>query len=295
MALGALAALAVTPSIPGGDRWAIALTAAGFGLVGLVEDVVGVPVLHRLVFQVVAGGFGALLLLDNLGGPAIWRCAFAVLVVIWLIAFVNGYNFMDGIDGISVVQAVIAGIAWLLVGTYVDDAVLACGGAIVAGAALGFAPFNVPRARMFLGDVGSYFLGAWLAALAVLGLRAGLPPEAALAPLAVYLADTGTTLARRVFRGERWYLPHREHAYQRLGAAGWSHIRVSVFVAACIAACGALGMVSLGDSVVLRIVADLGIAIVVVAYLLSPKWLTARTKARLSEPQMVRDLGLRSP
>ncbi len=57
-------------------------------------------------------------------------------------AFVNAYNFMDGVDGISVVQAVTAGIAWLLVGTQVESPVLAFGGAIVAGAALGFAPFT---------------------------------------------------------------------------------------------------------------------------------------------------------
>jgi UDP-N-acetylmuramyl pentapeptide phosphotransferase/UDP-N-acetylglucosamine-1-phosphate transferase len=295
VAVGVLAALAITPSVPGGYRWAIGLTAVAFGLVGLVEDVVGIQVLHRLACQFLAAGFGAILLLDHLTGPALWRGAIAIIVVFWLVAFGNAYNFMDGVDGISVAQAVTAGIAWFVVGTYAENPLLASGGAIVAGAALGFAPFNVPRARMFLGDVGSYFIGAWLAGLAVLALREGVPPAAVLAPLALYLADTGFTLARRVLRGERWYLPHREHAYQRLGAAGWSHLRVSMFVAVCIAACGALGMVSLGETLLLRIVADLGIAAVLVGYLLSPKWLTARRTVLPEPPRTVHDLEWHSP
>ncbi len=149
---------------------------------------------------------------------------------------------------------------------------------------------------MFLGDVGSYFIGAWLAGVAVLGLREGVPPEAVLAPLVRYLADTGITLARRILRGERWYLPHREHAYQRLGAAGWSHMRVSLFVGVCLGACGALGMVSLGDSLLLRVVADLGIALILIAYVLSPRWLSARRRRALpAPPRTVRDLGSRAP
>jgi len=271
--VAALVALALTPSVRGSDRWAIAVAAGAFGLVGLIEDVVGIPVLRRLGVQFIAGLLSGLFLLDDLTGPLLWQGVFAVCAVVWLVAFVNAYNFMDGINGISVAQAMGAGITWLFVGAHAGSPALAAGGAMMAGAALGFAPYNVPNARLFLGDVGSYFIGAWLAALAVLGLRAGVPPEAVLAPLALYVADTGTTLVRRVLRGERWYLPHREHAYQRLGEAGWSHVQRSGLVAGCIGACGALGAVSLGDSVAARVAADLAIAGVIGAYLLSPRWM----------------------
>jgi UDP-N-acetylmuramyl pentapeptide phosphotransferase/UDP-N-acetylglucosamine-1-phosphate transferase len=184
---------------------------------------------------------------------------------------------MDGIDGISVAQAVGGGVTWVVVGRLAGVPLLASGGAVVAGAALGFAPFNLPRARMFLGDVGSYFFGACLAALALAGLRAGVAPEAILAPLALYVADTGTTLARRVRRGERWYLPHRDHTYQRLTDIGWSHPAVALGVGMGVVACGALGAVSLAGSLAARLLADVAIIAIVGGYLLSPRWL-ARTR-----------------
>ena len=274
--LGALVALAFMPSLGGSSRSAIALAAGMFGLSGLLGDVGEVRALRRLSIQFVVGAIASLLVLDGLTGPILWRGVVFAGVILWLVAFVNAFNFMDGIDGISVAQALGAGATWFIVGTNADSAILAGGGAIVAGAALGFAPFNLPHARMFLGDVGSYFIGAWLASVAVLGLRAGVPPEAVLAPLALYLADTATTLGRRVARGERWYLPHRNHAYQRLGDAGWSHLQASALVAACIGVCGALGAVSLGGSIPLRVAADVAIAGVVVGYLVLPRWLARR-------------------
>ena len=158
-----------------------------------------------------------------------------------------------------------------------DAGWLAAAGAIAAGAALGFAPFNVVRARMFLGDVGSYFFGAWLAVAAVLGLRAGLAPEAVLAPLVLYAADTGVTLVRRVVTGETWYEPHRDHAYQRLVRAGWSHVQTTVVVAAVMAVCAALGAVSLHGSATLRALADVALVAVLVAYLVSPSLLAGRS------------------
>ncbi len=71
LALGALAALSVTPAVEGSDRWAIGLTAAMFGLIGLVEDVVGIKVLHRLACQFLAAGVGVFLLRDDLTGPTV--------------------------------------------------------------------------------------------------------------------------------------------------------------------------------------------------------------------------------
>jgi UDP-GlcNAc:undecaprenyl-phosphate GlcNAc-1-phosphate transferase len=275
-AVGALVAVLSAPLLTPNHRWAVVVAAGLFGVMGLVEDIVGVRALHRLAVQFAAAAFAGVFLLDGLTGPALWRAIFAAGAVFWLVAFVNAYNFMDGIDGISVAQAVGAGATWFAVGAYTDIPVLAAGGAILAGGALGFAPFNLPKARMFLGDVGSYFLGAWLAAVALLGLRAGVAPEAVLAPLALYVGDTGVTLARRVARGERWYEPHRDHAYQRLGDAGWSHVQASGLVAACIGLCGLLGAVSLGDSVALRVVADVTIAGVIGGYLLAPRWLASK-------------------
>lgn len=281
-AVGALLALAVTPAVPGSHRGAVAAVAVAFGLLGLYEDLVGVRALLRLAVQFLLAALAAPFVLHGPAGGFLRRGCLAVVAIAGIVAFVNAFNFMDGINGISVGQVVGAGGTWLVVGSHAHSPILAAGGAIAAGAALGFAPFNLPRARMFLGDVGSYFLGAWLAAVAVLGLRSGVAPEAVLAPLALYLADTGTTLLRRVARGERWYLPHRDHAYQRLGDVGWTHMQATALVTACIVVCGALGAVSLGHSVPARALADAGVAGVVGAYLLLPRWLGRRSHAAVA-------------
>lgn len=278
-AVGALVALAVASPLRVADRWGLGAVAALFACIGLAEDLKGIGSLRRLALQFVVAGAAGLLLLQDMTGPMLGRCLFVAGAMFCLVGYTNAYNFMDGIDGISVVQAVAAGAAWFAVGASTDVPALTAGGAIIAGAALGFAPYNMPRARVFLGDVGSYFIGAWLAAVAILGVRAGVAPEAVIAPLAVYLADTATTLVRRIVRGERWYLPHREHVYQRLIDLGWSHMRTSAFVGGCIAVCCALGAISLGDSLPARVAADATIAGVVGAYLTAPKWLAHRTSS----------------
>ncbi len=146
----------------------------------------------------------------------------------------------------------------------------------LAAAALGFAPFNFPRARVFLGDVGSSFIGAWLAAMVAMELRSGLPPEAALAPVALSLADAAWTLAWRVRRSEQWSQPHCSHAYQRLAKLGWWHTRNTGVVGALIVACSALGAVSITASLSARAAADASLAAVLADYLATPDLLSER-------------------
>ena len=103
-------------------------------------------------------------------------------------------------------------------------------GPVLAAAGAGFLPFNGLTggpARMFLGDVGSYGIGARSPCCPGRASCRGLPLEMALAPLVVWLADTVHTLMLRIAAGERWFLPHRTHAYQRLTDTGWSHRQVA--------------------------------------------------------------------
>lgn len=266
-----LVALAVADAAPSRARLYLAVTAGAFGAVGLAEDVRGIHVFGRLGLQAVAS-VAALPVVGLVDWPA-WA---GVLVVLWLMGFVNAFNFMDGINGISSACALVTGAAWWVVGDAAGVEVLAGGGLVAAAAALGFGPANVPSARMFLGDTGSYFLGAWLAVLAVLGVGAGAPLEAVIAPLVLYLADTGTTLLRRVARGERWHEAHADHAYQRLVRAGWSHTTTTVFVGGLMAVIATLGMLAFSESAAIRAAGDLGIVIVVVGYL----WLPGRISAQ---------------
>lgn len=196
-------------------------------VIGLVEDVRGLPIRSRLLAQVVVGvGTGLLLLSPDL--PVAVRVAAVAGVAVWLTAFVNAFNFMDGINGISALCAILAGGVYAVLGARHDLPVLTGAGAVIGVAALTFLPWNAGRARIFLGDVGSYGLGGGLAALAAYAVSHGVAAEAAVAPLAVYLADTGWTLARRMARREAWYRPHRTHVYQRLTDLGWSHQRVAL-------------------------------------------------------------------
>src|SRR4029453_17427888 len=113
-----------------------------------------------------------------------------------------------------------------------------------AAAALTFLPWNAGRARIFLGDVGSYGLGGVLGALAAYGVFHAVPVEAMLAPLGLYLADTGWTLIRRKVHGEGGYRPPRTHAYQRVTGSGWSHQRVTVFTVVISAAVSTVMMIA---------------------------------------------------
>jgi UDP-GlcNAc:undecaprenyl-phosphate/decaprenyl-phosphate GlcNAc-1-phosphate transferase len=267
--LACLGVLGVTPGIDGQVRTALFIAAGGFGLLGLVEDLRGLPPSRRFLVQLIVA-LAAAVALHPLLSSVTWSIPLLALAVLWIVAYVNAFNFMDGINGISAAQAVAAGTGLALMGWQVDGAQLTLAGALLAGAALGFAPFNFPNARTFLGDAGSYFLGGWLALLAIVSLRAGVPVEAVAAPFLLYLADTGTTLVKRVLRGEAWYEPHRNHVYQRLTQLGWSHARVTAWVFIAILGCSALGAAAIGASLPGRIGAMTGMTAIVVAYLASP-------------------------
>ncbi len=283
-ALGAVAAVAAVP-VPDSASWTgLLVTAVSFGLIGLVEDWRGVSPIPRLAWQLAVAGLALVLLLHRLSGPTVWQVVFAAGCVVWLVAYVNAFNFMDGINGIAAAQTLIAGTVWLTIGEIEDVTPLAAGGAVIAAAALAFAPLNYPRAHVFLGDVGSYFIGAWLGALVIVALRAGLPPEAVIAPVSLYLADTATTLVRRIRAAAVWYLPHRSHAYQRLVQLGWSHTRTTAVVALVMLVCSGLGAVSLTGSLGARVAADIALAAVLAAYVGSPDLLARPSRSVRRKP-----------
>jgi UDP-N-acetylmuramyl pentapeptide phosphotransferase/UDP-N-acetylglucosamine-1-phosphate transferase len=276
-------AVGVASEAKGPSQTAILVAAVGFGVVGLLEDLFGVPPLPRFGLQIAAAIALLPLLLSGLAGSTSWRILCAIAVVLWLVSYVNAFNFMDGINGISVAQAVVAGVTWYVVGRTQEVPALAFGGLIVAAASVGFAPFNFPRARVFLGDVGSYCLGGCIAALAILGIRSGLAIEAMLAPLSLYIADTSSTLFRRVLHQEPWHLPHRDHIYQRLIRRGWSHPTTTLVVGGLMAVSSALGAVSLSRSAPERMTADVLLVALLTGYLAAPAILRRREGHRTGD------------
>jgi UDP-N-acetylmuramyl pentapeptide phosphotransferase/UDP-N-acetylglucosamine-1-phosphate transferase len=143
---------------------------------------------------------------------------------------------MDGIDGIAGIQAVTAGIGWLIVGNLLDVNSSAFYGGALAFASLGFLIRNWQPAKIFMGDVGSAFLGYSFAVLPLLAKnememnRAGNSvylPVIAVVVVWFFLFDTVLTFFRRVVRGEKIWQAHRSHIYQRLVQTGRTHQFVS--------------------------------------------------------------------
>lgn len=215
---------------------------AAAALLGLIEDVRGVPVVVRACLQILIGlaGAGAIIVLT--ASP--WWLASVYALSIG--AYINVANFMDGVDGISGMHGAVVGVTYALIGVIGDTPWLISAGAILALAFASFLPWNILRGGMFLGDVGSYLLGGGIAVIAVAAIATGVPVLAVLGPLAIYLADTGATLVRRMARGERWFEAHRSHVYQRLTDLGFSHVRV-----ASIVTLASVGTAGLGVLVVL--------------------------------------------
>ena len=188
---------------------------------GWLEDIRGVSIVRRAGLQLVIG-LAVSVSFASVQGTNI---LLLILGAIFIAGYINVANFMDGINGISGAHGLVAGLAYALTGWMVNLPWLALAGVAVAGAFAAFLPWNVrPGKNVFLGDAGSYVLGAALGTLAVGAWFADVPFLLAFAPLMTYLADAGTTLFRRFMAGEQWYKPHRTHTYQRLTDVGFSHL-----------------------------------------------------------------------
>jgi len=206
--------------------------------VGFVDDRAHVAARWRLLAHLLAativtiwtGGLGHLTLPGHILELG-WAGQFlALLGVVWMI---NLFNFMDGIDGIAGIESATAafgaaGLLWLS-GHAADALILAIAGA----ASLGFLVWNWPPARIFMGDVGSGFLGFVLGSMAIAThVEGSLDIWAWLVILGVFVVDATVTLIRRVMRGERFYEAHRSHAYQNAARHLNSHKMVTLAVAA---------------------------------------------------------------
>lgn len=211
-----IAALLLGLALAGAVEGAFAGALVALLALGLWDDVKGAAALPKLALQIVVAAAYAALVAPGWGG---------VLLALWLVGFVNAFNFMDGANGIAGLTAAVAAAALALSGSPFVAVAALC---LLAGLA-GFLPFNFPTARIFLGDSGSLPTGFALAALAALD-----PGPLWFAPALVFsfVFDVALTLARRALRGERLTQAHREHLYQLLLRMGWPHARVSSLYAA---------------------------------------------------------------
>ncbi|WP_219095348.1 glycosyltransferase family 4 protein [Pseudomonas sp. UMAB-40] len=156
--------------------------------------------------------------------------ALAAVYLVWLL---NLYNFMDGIDGIASVEAICVCLGATLLYWLAGNEVLAMLPLLLAFAVAGFLYWNLPTARIFMGDAGSGFLGI---TLGVLSLQAAwVAPQLLwswLILLGVFIVDATWTLLRRLLRGDKVYEAHRSHAYQFASRQFKKHLPVTLTVGA---------------------------------------------------------------
>jgi len=216
--------------------------AFALGALSWFNDVTHLPAALRLFVHLLVATVGLLtipdrgqifqgLLPDTLDQVA------TVLLWAW---FMNLFNFMDGIDGITAVETSAIGFGLAFVAALTG---IASGGYLLlvvalAAAALGFLPWNWHPARVFLGDAGSVPLGFAAGWLLLLLASRGYWAPALLLPL-YYLADASLTLLRRLLRGERVWRAHRSHFYQRALGADGNHAAVALWILA-----GNLGLIA---------------------------------------------------
>ncbi len=232
--------------------------AGGLAALSWIDDLRSLPAAGRFAAQAVAVALGMAWLAGG-AAPAFQGPVFQGLLPGWLdiaaaaiawLWFINLFNFMDGIDGISGVEAAGIGIGLGLLGLLAGHAPEAIWLPLsLAMAALGFLWFNWHPARIFLGDVGSVPLGYLLGWLLLQAAAAGYWAPALILPL-YYLADATITLLRRAARREKVWQAHREHFYQRAVQNGRSHARVSLAVLAVNAILVALALVAMAQPLV---------------------------------------------
>jgi Fuc2NAc and GlcNAc transferase len=199
--------------------------------IGFLDDVRSVSIALRMSVHIGA----ASLALYALGSPIHMGVAGGFVVILAITWVLNLFNFMDGIDGLAASEAAFvlfaaAGLALLVGHASASEAAPLL---IAAAACIGFLAWNWPPASIFMGDVGSGYLGYLIAAFAIASSRSGTLSVCVWLILGgVFLVDATLTLARRLLRGERIHQAHRTHAYQWLARRWGSHARVTIAVIA---------------------------------------------------------------
>jgi UDP-N-acetylmuramyl pentapeptide phosphotransferase/UDP-N-acetylglucosamine-1-phosphate transferase len=229
------------------DLRLVAAIALALAMVSLADDAWTLPVWIRLLAHAAAAVTVVLVLS---GPPSLPVAAALVLLIAWM---TNLYNFMDGADGIAGGMAV-AGFGTLALAADAGGAPdLALAAGAIAAASGAFLAFNVPPAKVFLGDAGSIPLGFLAGALGVQGVARGAwPAWFPLLAFSPFIVDATVTLLRRLAAREKVWVAHRSHYYQRLVTGGWSHRRLALAEWAMMLAAGASALLALEGSPMLQ-------------------------------------------
>ena len=225
--------------------------------VGIIDDMRPLDAKLRLAIQIavavtMTAVLGPLSTIEIPGLPAVelgW--AGWPITILWIVGMTNAFNFMDGSDGMAATAAVVAGGGLAAIGLLTACNMPLLLAAFAASAAAGFLVFNWQPARVFMGDVGSAFLGTWLAAIPLLFPESRRPTVLVPAVLCLWpvIFDPFVTVIRRIAAGANPLVPHREFFFHRLVRSGVSHGSVAAIYGGLAAAGVAAGLVMLVPAV----------------------------------------------
>ena len=232
----------------------VSAAAALLAVVSFVDDRSGLTPGFRLLIHlaaavlVLSGGLAA----DKMQLPG-WQWAWPSLVslvvsALFLVWMTNLYNFMDGMDGFAGGMTVVGFSTYALLGWQANEALFTLASLTVAASAAGFLLFNFPPAKIFMGDTGASVLGFLSACFSLWASSENIfPIWLGVLVFSPFVVDATVTLVRRLLAGQRVWVAHRSHYYQRLVRAGWGHrktviVEYGLMVAAGLSAAVAVGL-----------------------------------------------------
>jgi UDP-N-acetylmuramyl pentapeptide phosphotransferase/UDP-N-acetylglucosamine-1-phosphate transferase len=260
----------------------ICLPCMVIALVGIIDDIQPLRATLRLFIQIAVGVTMTAILgpLQSIGIPGVGAISLGAagwpLTVLWIVGMTNAFNFMDGSDGMAGLAAVVGGVALAAIGWQTGNHLPLVLSAFAAAAAGGFLVFNWPPARVFMGDVGSAFLGTFLAAIPLMYPepdRGGVMLAAVLG-LWPSIFDPLVSVCRRIAAGANPLVPHREFFFHRLIRSGASHGFTARLYGMLAALGGIAGIVMLGGDAPPAVRAAMPVA--VAAASLGLAWFTER-------------------
>ncbi len=235
-------------------------------VMGALDDIVNLNAWIKLGGQLLAAGVAVRcgIVVDAIsnftpaGGTTVLGSAWVTIpvTVFWIVACTNAVNLIDGLDGLAVGVSTISSLTMLVVSLYVADPSVSLILAALTGACLGFMPYNLNPAKIFMGDVGSQMLGFVLSTASIIGLfkfHAIISFLVPLLALAVPLADTIFAFFRRILHGQSPFHADRGHFHHRLLALGMSQKQAVAVLYGVSAVLGLIAVLMTGQSVALRI------------------------------------------
>lgn len=210
-------------------------------IISLFDDIKRLSSIQKLIVQgitafiVVSAGLTLHVLPLPFMGSIDLGALGSVLAVFWIIFFINVFNFMDGLNGLTSGVSLIASLFCILIGILLEEKALFYVSISLGFPTVGFFLFNFPKAKIFMGDVGSQFMGLMWAVLLLLPSQESHLTHMNLSIYTVpllffsFIYDVSATVIRRIWRREPFWLAHRTHLFQLLNRLGYSHTQVTCF------------------------------------------------------------------